>query len=120
MFIKLSLKTQKILTWITGNKKNFLFKKTFHLSFYKTKRQLFKNTRESEKTFFQIFMLSQQKIEKIVHFFEHQYFMNQCMFFADFLVKCYPLDTQKPKPIFFDNSYIFHNGCHLDLRKKNG
>ena len=63
-------------------------------------------------------MLSQQKIEKIVHFFEHQYFMNQCMFFADFLVKCYPLDTQKPKPKFFDNSYIFHNGHHLDLHKK--
>ena len=63
-------------------------------------------------------MLRQQKIEKIVHFFEHQYFMNQCMFFADFLVKCYPLDTQKPKPKFFDNSYIFHNGRHLYLHKK--
>ena len=39
------------------------------------------------------------------------------MLFADFLVKCYPLDTQKPEPKFFDNSYIFHNGSHFDLRK---
>ena len=65
-------------------------------------------------------MLSQQKIEKTVHFFEHQYPLNQYMFFADFLVKCYPLDTQKHKPKFFGNSYIFHNGGHFDLRKKIG
>ena len=38
--------------------------------------------------------------------------------FRWFLVKCYPLDTQKPEPKFFDNSYIFHNGGHLELRKK--
>ena len=43
-------------------------------------------------------MLSQQKLEKTVHFFEHLYLLNQCMFFANFLVKCYPLDTQKPDP----------------------
>ena len=42
--------------------------------------------------------------------------MNQCMFFADFLVKCYPLDTQKPEQNFFDNFYKFH----FDLRKKIG
>ena len=62
-------------------------------------------------------MLSQQKNGKTVHFFEHQYLMNQC-FFCYILVKCYPLDTQKPEPKCFDNSYIFHNGSHLDLRKK--
>ena len=116
-FIKSFLKTQKMLRWVKG-KKNFPFKKTFDLSFHKTKRQLFKNTRENEKTFFQIFMLSQQKNQKIVHFFEHQYFMNQCMFFADFLMNYYPLDTQRPKPKLFGNSYIFHNGRHLDLLKK--
>ena len=44
--------------------------------------------------------------------------MNQCLFFADSLMKYYPLDTQMPEPKFFDNSYIFHNGGHLDLRKK--
>ena len=40
------------------------------------------------------------------------------MFFADFLMKSYPLDIQKPEPKFFDNSYIFHNGGHMDLRKE--
>ena len=63
-------------------------------------------------------MLTQQKNEKKVHFFEHQYLMNQCMFFAVFLMKCYPLDTQKPEPNVFDNSYNFHNGVYLDLHKK--
>ena len=43
-------------------------------------------------------MLSQEENEKAVHFFEHQYLMNQCMLFADFLVKCYSLDTQKSEP----------------------
>ena len=61
-------------------------------------------------------MLSQEIIEKTVHFFEHQNLLNQCMFFADFLVKCYPLDTQKPDPKLFDYSYIFHGG-HFDLFK---
>ena len=45
--------------------------------------------------------------------------MNQWMVFTDFLAKYYPLDTQKPEQIFFDNSHIFHNGGHLDLCKKN-
>ena len=65
-------------------------------------------------------MLTQQKNEKKVHFFEHQYLMNQWMFFAIFLMKCYPLDTQKPEPNVFDNSYNFHNGVYLDLHKKTG
>ena len=59
-------------------------------------------------------MLSQQKIEKTVNYFEHQRLMNQCMFLADFLVKCCALDNQKPEPKLFDNSYIFHNGGHFD------
>ena len=67
-----------------------------------------------KERFFHTFMLSQQKIEKTVHFFEHQYLMNQCMFLADILVK------KKPEPKFFDNSYIFHNGGHFDLRTKIG
>ena len=44
--------------------------------------------------------------------------MNQCMIFA-VLVKCYLVGTQKPKPKFFANSYIFHNASHFDLGKKN-
>lgn len=59
-----------------------------------------------------------QNRKKAVNFFEHQYRMNQCMLFADFLMKYYPVDTQKPEPKFFVNSYIFYNSGHFDLHKK--
>ena len=60
-------------------------------------------------------MLSQQKFEKTVHFLEHQYILNQCIFFDEMILS---LDTQKPEPNFFDNFYVFHNGGHLHEKNR--
>ena len=104
---------------VTG-KKTFFLKKLSIILFIKLKGNFLKIPGKVKKLFFKFLCWVRKKNEKTVRFFEHHYLMNQCMFFADVLVNCYPQDTQKSEPKFFDNSSIFHNGGHFDLCKKMG
>ena len=102
---------------VTG-KKTFFLKKLSIILFIKLKGNFLKIPGKVKKLFFKFLCWVRKKNEKTVRFFEHHYLMNQCIFFADVLVNCYPQDTQKSEPKFFDNSSIFHNGGHFDLCKK--
>ena len=61
-----------ILRWVTGSQKYITFNKASYLPFHKTKKQLWKSIRESEKKtnfFSNFYAKSTKKFEKNINFF---------------------------------------------------